>query len=267
MLTPASWARGRYESYLLHPDGTLVGTVHPSGLAFECVCNGEEIPTDHILFLSSHNQKCWGKWFICANLLQPCRTIATGSRFPCQLILLLGATSNTSTLLQPKIILHYYSLRKDLSSTAVLQAFKSSSFVSNIFDMNLKSACYSNMHIRYLNQIFGPTISSWNATKPSLAPVSGKQFYQCREGPDRWPLKSSSHKLTLKDICLTKPNISEWPNPYEQGKETERDCLFFHWLLLENFSTHCSVQSHVVSLFRYFVSNHNEDEYGRFQCQ
>jgi hypothetical protein len=68
------------------------------------------------------------------------------------------------------------------------------------------------MHIRYLNQIFGPTISSWNATKPSLAPVSGKEFYQCREGPDRWPLKSSSHKLKLKDILLTKPNISEWHN-------------------------------------------------------
>ena len=132
VLTPASWARGRYESYVLHPDGTLVGTVHPSGLAFECVSNGEEIPSDRILFLSSHNQKCWGKWFICANLLQPYRGIATGSTFPCELILLLGATSNTSTLLQPDIILHYYSLRNDLSSTAVLKAFRSSSFLSNI---------------------------------------------------------------------------------------------------------------------------------------
>ena len=216
VLTPASWSKGRYESYVLHPDGTLVGTVNPSGLAFELVSNRNEIPSDCILFLSSRNQKCSGKWFICANLLQPYRGMATGSRFLCELILLMGATSNTSTLLKPHIILHYYSLRNDLSPTAVLQAFRdcprSSSFVSNLFDMNLKSACYSNMHIRYLNQIFGPTISSWRAAIPSLAPVFGKQFYQCREGPDQWSLKLSSHKLTLKDISLTKPNISQWHN-------------------------------------------------------
>ena len=216
VLTPASWSRGRYESYVLHPDGTLVGTVHPPGLAFELVSNREEIPSDHILFLSSRNQKCSGKWFICANLLQPYRGMATGSRFLCELILLMGATSNTSTLLQPDIILHYYSLRNDLSPTAFLQAFRecprSSSFVSNLFDMNLKSTCYSKMHIWYLNQIFGPTISSWRAAIPSLAPVNGKQFYQCREGPDQWSIKLSSHKLTLKDIRLTKPNISKWHN-------------------------------------------------------
>ena len=216
VLTPASWSKGRYESYVLHPDGTLVGTVNPPGLAFELVSNRNEIPSDCILFLSSRNQKCSGKWFICANLLQPYRGMAAGSRFLCELILLMGATSNMSTLLKPHIILHYYSLRNDLSPTAVLQAFRdcprSSSFVSNLFDMNLKSACYSNMHIRYLNQIFGPTISSWRAAIPSLAPVFGKQFYQCREGPDQWSLKLSSHKLTLKDISLTKPNISQWHN-------------------------------------------------------
>ena len=114
VLTPASWSRGRYESYVLHPNGTLVGTVHPPGLAFELVSNREEIPSDHILFLSSRNQKCSGKWFICANLLQPYRGMATGSRFLCELILLMGATSNTSTLLQPDIILHYWVLLKSI---------------------------------------------------------------------------------------------------------------------------------------------------------
>ena len=110
VLTPASWSKGRYESYVLHPDGTLVGTVNPPGLAFELVSNRKEIPSDCILFLSSRNQKCSGKWFICANLLQPYRGMAAGSRFLCELILLMGATSNMSTLLKPHIILHYYSL-------------------------------------------------------------------------------------------------------------------------------------------------------------
>jgi hypothetical protein len=35
IVTPVSWALGRYDSYTLHPDGTLVGTIHPPGLAFE----------------------------------------------------------------------------------------------------------------------------------------------------------------------------------------------------------------------------------------
>ena len=58
-ITPASWSQGIYDSYILHPDGTLVGTIHPPGLAFECVSKGvcEDISSDHILFLSSRNQK------------------------------------------------------------------------------------------------------------------------------------------------------------------------------------------------------------------
>ncbi len=87
------------------------------------------------------------------------------------------------------------------------------SWMSKIIVICLKSIWYeSQIYIRYLNQIFGPTISSWRAAIPSLAPVKGKQFYQCREGPDQCSIKLSSHKLTLKDIRLTKPDISKWHN-------------------------------------------------------
>ena len=80
--------------------------------------------------------------------------------------------------------------------------------------MSLKSASYMNMHLRYLNQIHGPSMSSWR-TVPSVVSISGRHFYQCRRGPDQWTFKLPSHKLSLKDVKLTKPNLSNWQNhPY-----------------------------------------------------
>ena len=29
ILTPVSWSKGRYDSYILHLDGLMVGTIHP----------------------------------------------------------------------------------------------------------------------------------------------------------------------------------------------------------------------------------------------
>ena len=63
-VTPVPWALGRYDSYTLYPDGSLVGTIHPPGLAFEVNDNQDLLPMDNLLFLSSRNQKCSGAWFV-----------------------------------------------------------------------------------------------------------------------------------------------------------------------------------------------------------
>ena len=50
IVTPVPWALGRYDSYTLYPDGTLVGTIHPPGLAFEQIDNQHLSDMDNLLF-------------------------------------------------------------------------------------------------------------------------------------------------------------------------------------------------------------------------
>ena len=186
-VTPVPWALGRYDSYTLYPDGSLVGTIHPPGLAFEANDNKDLPPMDNLLFLSSRNQKCSGSWFVCASLPRPYKYMSNDVNFLCELILLMGATSKTYTLHTPEIHFYYYSLRKDLSPRAITKAFdecsSSSCFISRIFDMTIQIQCapHKKMHIQYLNQIYGQTYPSWKVI-PSLVTVSGKRYYQCRQG-------------------------------------------------------------------------------------
>ena len=60
--------KGKYNSYSLHPNGTLVGLINPPGLAY-CVNKDPRLTVDdNILFLLSQNQRCKGKWFVSAML-------------------------------------------------------------------------------------------------------------------------------------------------------------------------------------------------------
>ncbi len=169
---------------------------------------------DNLLFLSSRNQKCSGAGFVCASLPRPYQHMTNKPNFFCKLILLMGASSNTSSLHNPEIHFYYYSLQKDLSSRAITEAFdecsKSTDFIRRIFDMNLQSAQHKKMHIRYLNQIYGKTFPSWMVI-PSLVTVAGKRYHQCRKGPDQWLRKTTLNKESER-LLLTKPNISLWHN-------------------------------------------------------
>ena len=131
------------------------------------------------------------------------------ANFLCELILLMGATSKTYTLHSPEIHFYYYSLQKDLSPRAITNAFdecsSSSGFISRIFDMTIRGAPHKKMHIRYLNQIYGRTYPSWKVIQ-SLVTVSRKHYYQCRQGPDQWLLKTTFIKNSER-VELTKPNV------------------------------------------------------------
>jgi hypothetical protein len=151
IVTPVAWALGRYDSYTLYPDSTLVGTIHPPGLAFEHIDNQHFSDMDNLLFLLSRNQKCSGAWFVCASLPRSYKYMTNNANFLCELILLMGVTSNTYTLHTPEIHFYYYSLRKDLSPRAITKAFdecpSSSGFISKKFDMTIRSTTHKKMHI------------------------------------------------------------------------------------------------------------------------
>ncbi len=159
IVTPVPWALGRYDSYTLYPNGTLVGTIHPPGLAFKKIDNQHFSDMDSLLFLSSRNQKCFGAWFVCASLPRPYKYMSKDANFLCELILLMGLTSKTYMLHTPEIHFYYYALQNDLSPRAITKAFdecsSTSGCISRIFDMTIRSAPHKKMHIGYLNQIYG----------------------------------------------------------------------------------------------------------------
>jgi len=90
IVTPVSWALGRYDSYTLYPNGSLVGTIHSPGLAFKQIANQHFSDMDNLLFLASRNQKCSGAWFVCASLPRPYKYMTNDAHFLCELILLIG---------------------------------------------------------------------------------------------------------------------------------------------------------------------------------
>jgi hypothetical protein len=61
ILTPVSWVKGKYNSYSLHPNRTLVGSINPPGLAYRVNKDLRLTVDDNVLFLSSQNQRCKGK--------------------------------------------------------------------------------------------------------------------------------------------------------------------------------------------------------------
>jgi hypothetical protein len=90
IVTPVTWALGRYDSYTLYPDGTLVGTIHPPGLAFEHIDNQHFSDMDNLLFYHHTTKKCYRAWFVCASLPRSYKYMTNNAHFLCELILLIG---------------------------------------------------------------------------------------------------------------------------------------------------------------------------------
>jgi hypothetical protein len=82
ILTEVAWSKGKYDSYVLYPNGSLIGTVHPSGFAWLVNNNSNQstIPDD-MKFISSRNQICCGRWFVATLLPCPFWCLKTGSSF------------------------------------------------------------------------------------------------------------------------------------------------------------------------------------------
>ena len=216
-LSEVKWSKGKYDSYYLQQDGFFFGTVHPPGYAYEVNYTPDPIPNNNLVFISSRNQQqSRGAFFICASLPRPYKRIKPSTKeFECDLILLLGAKSVSTSLFHPKILLYYYSLRKGLSPTAITDAFNNhtdpSDFIRCIFDTTtLKYKPHKSMHIRYLNQIHGRTLSLWNI-EHNTAPVDGKLYYQCSRGPDKWLNSYSILHDSRSVVQLTKAYVDQWP--------------------------------------------------------
>jgi hypothetical protein len=153
IVTPFHWSVGRYVSYTLYPDGNLAGTIHPPGFAFDVNETQCLSAMDNLLFLSSRNQSCTGSWFVWASFPCPYKCIKSNHNFICELILLMGAKSTPFSLHDPQIHLYFYSVQRDLSLTAITEAFQecsgSSDFICRIFDHTLQCSKYKSMHIQY----------------------------------------------------------------------------------------------------------------------
>jgi hypothetical protein len=91
---PVTWSRGRYDSYVLHPDGKMIDTIHPPGFAWMVTQDTKSLVSDSM----TRNQLYQGRWFIGALLPRPFQLIGTGEKFSCQLILVMGANATAKSL-------------------------------------------------------------------------------------------------------------------------------------------------------------------------
>ena len=126
ILTPVSWAKGKYDSYSLHPNGKLVGTINPPGLAYRVNKDPRLTVDDNILFLSSRNQRCKGKWFVSVLLKHKYHSYHPGESFHCHLILVMGVKLLAKSLMDPEVKVFYYKLRNDLGHLTIPDMIKSS---------------------------------------------------------------------------------------------------------------------------------------------
>ena len=214
ILTEVAWSKGRFDSYVLYLDGSLIGTVHPPGFAWLANNNELTIP-DELTFISSRNQRCRGRWFVAALLPRPFRRLSSGSSNPCHLILVMCAKAIVGTsLMNKKVNIYYYKMRHDLSDSTIADLFKScpnpKQFITHLFESSFsvgseKTTC----RMRLLNQISGPTLSGWKLDDSSTV-VDGQKIHQCRLGPDQWFDRSLINKDSEFGIQLTKPHFSQW---------------------------------------------------------
>jgi hypothetical protein len=126
LLTPVSWVKGKYDSYSLYPNGMLVGTINPPGLAYRVNKDPRLTVEDNILFLSSRNQRCKGKCFKSAMLERQYHSYCSGESSQCHLILVMGVKSLAKSLMNPEITVFYCKLRNDLGQLTISDMIKTS---------------------------------------------------------------------------------------------------------------------------------------------
>jgi len=216
-LTPVAWSKGRYDSYVLRPDGSMIGTVHPPGLAWQ-VNNDELAIPDEMTFISSRNQLCRGRWFVAALLPCPFRRMQTGS-FSCQLILVMGVKATVGkSLMKRELHIYYYKMRSDLCDSAISDLCRTNpskkKFITNLFESSLSMGSEeTTLSIRLLNQISGPSLVGWNLSD-STTVVDGVRYHECRLGPDQWLDRGQINKDSEYGIQLTNTHHFMWqPHP------------------------------------------------------
>jgi hypothetical protein len=153
ILTEVAWSKGKYDSYVLYPNGSLIGTVHPPGFAWlvNNDSNQSAIPDD-MKFISSRNQLCRGRWLVAALLSRPFWCLKTGLSYQCQLILVMGAKVTAKSLMNRDGKIYYYKMRGDLSDSAITDLFESNpnpkQFVTNLFKSSTSMGFEKHTRIR-----------------------------------------------------------------------------------------------------------------------
>ncbi len=150
ILTPVSWAKGKYDTYSHH-------LINPPGLANGINKDHQLTVDDNILFLSSRNQRCKGKWFVSALLEHEYHSYHPGESFHCHLILVMGVKSLAKSLMDPEVTVFYHKLHDDLGQLTIPEMIKSSHnpehFIRQAFHPLLEQSLARKLYRRYLNQI------------------------------------------------------------------------------------------------------------------
>ena len=144
--------------------------------------------------------------------------ISPGVTYRCGIILMIGIAYDDI-----KYALNYRYLRwkghlggYDSISQAMSMLSRQDGFIRHIFDNAIFLKPYNKVHVRFLNQIAGPTLAEWR-WRPNLASRGGRMYRQMSLGPDRWS-KSWVNPVFWPDAvvgkCISTVNINIVSYPY-----------------------------------------------------
>jgi hypothetical protein len=194
-------------------DGQMIGTIHPPSFSWMVNQDTKSPAFDLMIFLSSRNQLCQGRWLVRALLPRPFQSIGTSKKFSCQLILVMGVKAPAKSLLNRQIDLYYYRMRRDLNQLYIpnlmKRSFNPKHFLLNLFESSLIKVSKKHIFMCYLNQISGPTLEGWKL-QPSTDVVEGAKYHQCRMGPDQLLQRAPIFKEYERSVQLNDTQFSDW---------------------------------------------------------
>ena len=113
--------------------------------------------------------------------------IRPNNEIVCKLVLMLGLSFNSKTNM---FYFHYIGWNDNKHGYALLiEAMETlkipMAFIRTMFEHEVVVTCVSDAHVRFLNQLAGPSLSSWRYS-PAIAKRNGLYFHEMTSAPDMW---------------------------------------------------------------------------------
>jgi hypothetical protein len=186
VMIDASWAKGKCDSYHLCGDSfKFSGFMHPPGKALRKADQGTP-KSSSMVFIPCRNR---GRTMFspCALSITNFKSIRPNNEIVCKLVLMLGLTFNHKST---KFYYHYLEWNDNmygfLTLDEAMESLKvSTAFIRAMFDHKVVVTCTSNVHVRFLNQVSGPSLPSWTYS-PAIVKRNGLYFHEMMSAPDLW---------------------------------------------------------------------------------
>ena len=205
VMTDVSWAKGKCSCYHLCGDSfKFSGFMHPPGRAIKKANTGTP-KSSSMVFIPCRNRNRGRPMFSpCALSLKIFKSIRPNNEIVCKLVLMLGLSFNPKST---KFYYHYIEWNDNLygypTLAEAMECLKvPMAFIRAMFEHEVSVTCIFNFHVRFLNQVCGPSLPSWTHS-PVIAKRNGLYFHEMMSAPDLWSASWVKH--------IKRPNLIDGP--------------------------------------------------------